>query len=158
MKKSLIVFLFVQCALPHLIFGQFYIPQTVQTQFVQTSVGDIDGTDLKMPPRLLCTFFYFNNLNFNTMKYSDCNALQDAEEIVFVKSENITGTPESWSKHYIGYVKGHEVYYGQHIQSFNIHMTLIYRNSKYSVLMESAGFDKNTGATSASVANMYYNP
>lgn len=137
-------------------FAQTSIPATIKTDHVQCSIGDVNGGDLKMPPIELCNFFYLCELKNNVLKYSDCNTLQDVEEIVIVSSNDAVGTQSSWSKNYLGYNRKHPQFLSNGSQLFDIHITLIFRNYKYAVFIETTDRDKITGQGNPSIANMYY--
>lgn len=135
-------------------FCQPGIPTSIKTDIVQTTIGDANGgEEVILRPVSLCLFFYLNDIN-NVLKYSDCNSLQDLEEIVIVGSDNVTGTASSWSKYYFGYNRKHPVFHSDGNQISNSHVTLIFRNNKYSIMIESSEYNKS--GVKKSVVNMYY--
>ena len=85
--------------------------------------------------------------------HSNCNSLQDVEEITIVSSDNPIGTESSWSKYYSGYNKKHPVHLNNGTLLFNYHVTLIFRNNKYSIIIESSIYD---AGKKISIVEMYY--
>ena len=131
------------------------VPSSIKTDYVQNTAALQNGGEMKLPPAQSCYFFYTSELNNNFLKFSECNALQDVVEIGLVSSTPIEGTLNSWSKSYLGYNKKYPKYDSNGLPIYNYHFTLIFRNGKYSIMLETSNTDPASGRVLTVLATYY---